>query len=156
MLQAIVDQLIEGIGQAAELYHRLVLVLSPSDESKQEIIEEMGQRTEAPTLNLNLELSRMMLDLTERQRMLQLPRLLDEIASRTKGDLLILKNFELLFDASLKQDPLRLLQRISRNKTVIAFWNGAVEKGYLTYASPEHPEYRRYPIQKLLIVEPRL
>jgi len=156
MLQAIVDQIIEGIGQATELYHRLVLVLSPSDESKQEIIEDMGQRIGAPVVNLNLELSRMMLDLTERQRMLQLPRLLDEIASRTKGDLLMLKNFELLFDASLKQDPLRLLQRISRNKTVIAFWNGAVEKGYLTYASPEHPEYRRYPIRDLLIVDSRL
>ena len=58
--------------------------------------------------------------------------------------LVLLDNIEILFDAALKQDPLRLLQGVSRNRTIVAAWNGTLENRYLTYASPEHPEHRRY------------
>ncbi|MCL4079017.1 BREX-3 system P-loop-containing protein BrxF [Coriobacteriia bacterium Es71-Z0120] len=50
---------------------------------------------------------------------------------------------------ALQQDPLRLLQGLPRNKTVVAAWNGTIVDGYLTYAGPSHPEYRRYPIRDL-------
>lgn len=153
MAKAFADQIIEEIAQAGACYHRLVLVVVASGEAGLPVIEEVRRQTGAEILNVNLELSRLMLDLTEKQRILRLPRLLEEVTSSLEGEVLILKNFELLFDPSLKQDPLRLIQRISRNRTVVAFWNGAIEKGYLTYASPEHPEYRRYPIQDLLLVD---
>jgi hypothetical protein len=67
-----------------------------------------------------------MLDLTERQRALQLPRLLGEIVGEATGELVLLDNIEILFDVHLKQDPLRLLQGLSRNKTVVAAWNGSI------------------------------
>jgi hypothetical protein len=63
----------------------------------------------APLINVNLELSRRMLDLTERQRELRLPRLLMEIVNDAAGDVVLLDNIEILLDVSLKQDPLRLL-----------------------------------------------
>ena len=103
-------------------------------------------------ININLELSKNMLDLTERQRVLQLPRLLQVMVDKVKGDMVILDNIEILFDISLKQDPLRLLQGLSRNKTVVAAWNGLVEGDYVTYAAPNHPEYKRYSIHDLLVV----
>ena len=95
-----------------------------------------------------------MLDLTERQRSLQLPRLLGEIVNETEGDVALLDNVEILFDVALKQDPLRLLQGLSRNKTIIASWNGSIDKDSLTYAVPGHPEYRRYSSRDLLIATP--
>ncbi|MBU0482850.1 MAG: BREX-3 system P-loop-containing protein BrxF, partial [Proteobacteria bacterium] len=52
------------------------------------------------------------------------------------------------------QDPLRLLQGLSRNKTVVASWNGAIIDGFLTYAEPAHPEYRRYPVHDFLVTNP--
>jgi hypothetical protein len=64
----------------------------------------------------------------------------------------LIDNIEILFEVSLKQDPLRLLQQISRNRTVVATWNGTIAGGYLTYAATNHPEYRRYPAHDLLIV----
>jgi len=47
-----------------------------------------------------------------------------------------LDNTEILFNPILKQDPLRLLQRISRNRTVVATWLGNVTDSHLTYAAP--------------------
>ena len=68
-----------------------------------------------------------MLDLTERQRTLQLPRLLLTIVNEASGDVILLDNIEILFDVSLRQDPLRLLQGLSRNKTVVAAWDGSID-----------------------------
>ena len=95
-----------------------------------------------------------MLDLTERQRILQLPRLLGEIIGDHNAEIILLDNIEIIFDLGLRQDPLRLLQGISRNKTVVAAWNGTIVEEFLTYATLDHAEYKRYPMGDFLIVTP--
>ncbi|MBS3918753.1 MAG: BREX-3 system P-loop-containing protein BrxF [Deltaproteobacteria bacterium] len=146
------EQLIEKIGQTHELYHRLVLVVGQSGSGKTSLLQEVSKQTGFRYINLNLELSRSLLELTERQRILRLPLLIDEIIGQTGDHVVLIDNLEILFEVSLKQDPLRLLQQISRNRTVVATWNGTIAGGYLTYAAPNHPEYRRYPAHDLLAV----
>ena len=60
--------------------------------------------------------------------------------------------YEILFDKDLQQDPLRLLQGISRNRAVVASWNGIMNSGRLLYAEIGHPEYRSYDSVDVLIV----
>ncbi|MEN6474686.1 MAG: BREX-3 system P-loop-containing protein BrxF, partial [Syntrophaceae bacterium] len=43
-----------------------------------------------------------------------------------KARVVLLDNIEILFDVSLKQDPLRLLQGLSRNTTLVAAWSGEI------------------------------
>jgi hypothetical protein len=69
------------------------------------------QRTAAPLVNVNLQLSRRLLYLTERQRALQLSRLLEEVVGASASDVVLLDNMEILFDVSLMNDPLRFLRR---------------------------------------------
>jgi len=57
-------------------------------------------------------------------------------------------------DVSLKQDPLRLLQGLSRNKTVVVAWNGSIDRGEIVYGAPQHPEYRQYPLHDFLVATP--
>jgi hypothetical protein len=167
MAEPLADQIIRKVKQAAELYHRLLLVVAPAGAGKTTALHDVHDRTGAPLVNVNLELSRRMLDLTERQRALQLPRLLREIAclprrsrrrqvGRGGGEMILLDNIEVIFDVGLKQDPLRLLQGLSRNKTVVAAWNGSIAHDSLTYAAPDHPEYRRYPMRDFLVASPEV
>lgn len=153
MVDRLTEQLLERIEGAVELYHRLLLLVAPSGTGKTPVLAAVSQRTGAPVTNVNLEVSRRLLDLTAKQRALQLPTVLEDVVGRT-GALVILDNIEVLFDVSLEQDPLRLLQGLSRNRTVVASWNGTVENGRLSYATPEHPEYRGYPSQDLVIITP--
>ena len=155
MTERLSEKVLAQIGRAEELYHRLVLIAAPSESGKTAALQDVAARTGAQLLNLNLELSRRMLDLTERQRALQLPRVLEDVVGRDEP-LVLLDNIEILFDVTLKQDPLRLLQGVSRNRTVVAAWNGTLEGEYLTYATPEHPEYRRYPRRELVVVCPEV
>jgi len=154
MSEPLADRVIRRIGQAAELYHRLIMLVAPAGAGKTAALQDVHERTAAPLVNVNLELSRRMLDLTERQRALQLPRLLAEIVGASAADVILLDNVEVLFDVSLKQDPLRLLQGLSRNKTVVAAWGGSIDGAHMVYATPDHPEYRRYPLRDFLVVSP--
>jgi hypothetical protein len=154
MADFLAGEAIRKIDQAATLYHRLLIVVAPAGAGKTRLLREVAERTGSPLLNLNLELSWRMLDLTERQRALKLPRLLAEIMNTSGGDTILLDNIEILFAVSLKQDPLRLLQGLSRHKTVVAAWNGSIDQGRLIYADPGHPEYKRYPVRDFLAISP--
>jgi hypothetical protein len=148
-------ELIKLINQVAELYHRLILVVAPVGKGKTSVLQEAATVTGGRYVNVNLELSQRLLDLTEHQRSLKTPQLLREIVEMDTSEILLLDNIELLFDISLKQDPLRLLQGLSRNKTIVASWNGSLENGHLIYAEPGHAEYRTYQAQDLVIVNPK-
>ncbi|MCX5855868.1 MAG: BREX-3 system P-loop-containing protein BrxF [Deltaproteobacteria bacterium] len=154
MAESLAEQILGKIVNISELYHRLMIVAAPTGAGKTRTLQEVHQQTSAPLINVNLELSRRMLDLTERQRSLQFPRLLGEMIDEIKENTILLDNIEILFDVALKQDPLRLLQGLSRNKTIIASWNGSIDKDSLTYAVPGHPEYKRYSSRDLLIATP--
>jgi hypothetical protein len=70
-----------------------------------------------------------------------------------KSDVVLLDNIELLFAEELAQDPLRLLQALSRNRAVVAAWPGGFDGKYLTYAEPSHAEARRYQTPQAVIVK---
>ncbi len=152
MANLLTGQVINKLDAAARLYYRLIIVAGYVNEEKMAAFRNVQKYTGAPLINVNLELSRTMLELTERQRVLQLPQLLGDLIKEAYSDVVLLDNMEILFEVSLRQDPLRLLQGLSRNKTIIVSWNGNVENDYLMYAVPEHPEFKRYKIADLLVV----
>ena len=138
-----VDAILERIKGAAELYYRLILVVGAGGTGKTAALQAVAQATGAPVVNLNLELSRRLLDRSARERALAAPRLLDEVIGRDRP-LVLLDNTELLFEPALQLDPLVLLRDASRHRTLVAAWNGAAGDRHLTCAEPGHPEHRRY------------
>ncbi len=146
--EQISSQISSKIKEIEELYHHLLLLVGPASSGKTHILQGLYQENLAPLININLELSRQMLEIPESKRSYYLPRLLKDLFPRD-SDLILLDNTEILFDTALRQDPLRLLQGVSRKRSIIAAWNGHIEGEYLTYAVTEHPEYRRYPVRDL-------
>jgi len=151
MAESIQDKIQQSLQAAEELYHRLVLLVGVPGCGKTGVLRDVAETCGTSVINVNLALSRKLLDLTPRQRALRIPEIMDQIPVKSQS-LIILDNLEILFDQSLKQDPLRLLQGISRNRTVLASWGGAVNAGRLVYAETDHPEYHRYDSVDALIV----
>ena len=154
MTESLAEQVAAKVSQAASLYYRLVLVVGPSGSGKTPALRAVSDRTGVPLTNVSLELSRRLLDLTARQRTLRLPLLLQEIVQTEVGPqaTALLDNTEILFCADLEQDPLRLLQSLSRTRTVVAAWNGTIADGGLRYAAPGHPEHQHYRVSEFLAV----
>lgn len=147
------EDVLTGIKKAAELYHRLVLVVGPTSSGKTSALRRLAADLAVPVINVNLDASKHLLELTDRQRRLELPRILGAVVGEA-GPVVLLDNTELLFDVSLQHDPLRLLQKLSRSRTVVASWSGVLQDEYLIYGAPEHPEYRRYPVGDVVVLRP--
>lgn len=142
------SELIQAVEIAETLYYRLVLVVGLAGSGKTNHLKALNQ----PVLNVNLALSAAMLDLPLRRRPLEVPRMLTDLITAAPSSPVVLDNLELLFDTSLKLDPLACLKQASRNRTVVASFPGVCEDGHLIYAESNHPEFRRFSADDLLIV----
>jgi len=152
MTEAVVNKIERAMEAAGGLYHSLVLLVGTSGSGKTALLRMIAKRQQASLINVNFHVTSKLLELTPKQRKLQLPEILNQVTQDIPA-LLVLDNLEVLFDGSLKQDPLRLLQGMSRNRTVVASWNGKVQAGNLIYAEPGHPEYRRLDADGVLTVD---
>lgn len=148
----VADQIRKRLSGVSELYNRLLLVVGAVGSGKTAALRALSSEEGCSIINVGTELGRRLLDLTERQRVIEMPSLLEQIVAECNGDVVILDNTEILFHPGLQQDPLRLLKALSRNRTVISSWLGSVDNQYLVYATPEHREFRRYPLDDLLVV----
>ena len=145
-------QIQDALPQTDGAYYKLVLAAGPARSGKTTTLTELGKKRGWPRINVNLQLSEHLLDLTHRQRATRVAGLLDGIVRDQKSEVVLLDNIELLFAGELAQDPLRLLQSLSRNTVIVAAWPGSFDGTCLTYAEPGHPESRRYQTPQAVIV----
>ena len=142
----------QAIEQVASQYYRLVILVGAPASGKTTALQSVAQKLSCQLLNVNLELSKKMLELTRTQRSRQVERLLKEVIASVPGDVVLLDNLEILFDTALELHPLRLLQVLDRNRTIVASWNGSFQGGTLIYAEPGHPEFIQFKQPEAVVV----
>ena len=148
--ELILSKISNYLPQALEQYHRLIIV--PVQGDYQTDFQQVAESINSQYINVNLELSKLLLELTQKQRLLKAESFLKQIIGATNNTVIFLEHLEILFDTSLRLDPLRCLQKLARNCTIVAIWNGKIENNHLVYAEREHPEYKSYLIDGFLVV----
>lgn len=152
-LDQIANRIAQNLDEVMVLYYRLIIVITNQDDGESMMFDEIGSQMNLPVVNVNLELSKRLLELTKRQRVLQANRLMNQVVSNAERDIVLLDNIQLLFEPSLRQNPLHLLQGLARNKTIVVAWPGEVDDEQLTYAEPGHPEYRQYQTRDVVLID---
>jgi len=71
--------------------------------------------------------------------------LAEEIRTPSPLGPLLVTQIDLLFEPSLRLDPLTLLRGLSRQRPLLVAWPGSFQNGVLAYAVPEHSHYRIWP-----------
>jgi len=151
MAEPIHEKIKRSLLAADGLYYRLVLLVGETGSGKTGVLRDIAEEFGSSVINVNYVISSELLDLTAKQRSLRLPGILDQIVDQAQSPV-VLDNLEILFDKDLQQDPLRLLQGISRNRYVVASWNGTISGKTLRYSEIGHPEYQNYDSVDTLIV----
>jgi hypothetical protein len=145
------------VEEIAPLHTKLILLVGPPRCGKTALLQALAERTQTPILSVGDELGRRLAVVPKKHRQLEAGKVLREIADqRTNGDLLLVDNIELLFDASLQLNPLDLLKRQAHARRVVAVWPGELRQGgspRLTYAEMGHPEYRDYALEGIVTFE---
>ncbi len=151
MMSSVCAEIHMALKATESLYHRMVLVVGETKTGKTFALREVAESFNVDVINVNLVVSTEFLDLTTKQRMLGIHDILARITDNPHSPI-ILDNLEILFDKGLMQNPLRILQGISRNRSVLASWNGRVLNGNLIYAKQGHSEYRKSDISGVPVV----
>jgi ABC-type uncharacterized transport system ATPase component len=121
------------------------LLIGSPGSGKTTLLAELAARHKAMVLNVGATLGSRLAAMPHRQRALKANSILRGLAEEhASGELLLLDNIELLFDRSLRLDPLDLLKRHAHARRVVAAWPGELRDGRLTYAEMGHPEYQDY------------
>ncbi|GHT86292.1 ATPase AAA [Spirochaetia bacterium] len=152
----------DAISHAPGMYSRLILLVGPTRSGKTQALQEISGKYDKNIINVNLEMSKILMEIPIPRRESRAGRVFDDIIKGCLGDtaseklvfgkLVFLDNLEILFDKDLKQDPLFLLQSVSRNTntTIVASWNGTWSNNkpgkarQLIFAVSGHQEYRFY------------
>lgn len=149
-----VEQLDRIVDEVEALHSKLVLLIAEGGTSKSSLLHELAQRRGSTVLNIGSELGARLAALPVKQRALAVPGALRELADRHAAHgLVLLDNIELLFDRSLRLDPLDLLKQLARARRVVAVWPGQLREGRLIYAEMGHPEHQDYSIDGLVPFE---
>lgn len=153
MATSLSSQIQDVLPKTQDTYYKLILAVGPARAGKTAALTELAAQQKWPRVNVNLCLSEKLLELTHRQRAVRVAGILDDAVREENSKVVLLDNIELLFATELAQDPLKLLQSLSRNRTIVAAWPGNFDGAALTYAEPGHPEARRYPTPQAVIVK---
>lgn len=108
-------------------------------------------------INIGQQLSGKLIMVPKQERSIQAALIFREMIRSSTAELVGINRLEILFNRELAVDPLKLLLANAKEKTILALWPGHYDpKIGLTYAQPNHPEYRFYKpsdISNLLIID---
>ncbi len=151
MPYSIQAKLAEAISVAKDRYHNLVVFVEHDEKMRTVLISDFAKAYGVDVINLNSHLSARLLEKSPKERVRELLEELRDIVD-TDDPVVVLNHCEVLFDKALMNNPLKLLENISRNRTILAVWPGSYRNQSLVYATPGHPEYRCYENPEILIV----
>ena len=134
-------QLVELVRRVHSHYHKLLIIAGPSESGKTCLLKQIAAQFQLPSINLSLFLSQRLLSQTRRQRSLNAEDVAIEVIDEHMKSGLCLDDTELLFDSTLRLNPLVFLQEITRNRLIVATWNGVVTGGELRFGHTGHPDY---------------
>lgn len=144
------ERMVDEIGA---LHSRLILLVGRPGCGKTALLTALTSRRGAKVM-IGSGLGRRLAAMPQRQRALQANIAMRELAGEyASGDLLLLDNIELLFDRSLRLDPLDLLKRHAHALRAVAVWPGELRGGRLRYAEMGYPEYQDYGLEGLCLFE---
>lgn len=144
------DELEGLVSEIGDLQSKLILLVGSGGKTR--LLRGLAQRLSAAPFNVSAELGLRLAATPVSERGYSTNELLREITARGDAPLL-LDNLEVLFEQSLKINPLDLIKRLAHSRRVVAVWPGEMRDDRLVYASMGHPEHRDYTRDGVVVFE---
>ena len=140
------------VGEVSDLQSKLILLVG--NRGKTGLLRALARRLDASPFNVGVKLGRRLAATSISDRSFSTNELLREITDDVRSDVpLLLDNLEVLFEPSLKINPLDLIKRLAHSRRVVAVWPGEMRDDRLVYASMGHPEHRDYTRDGVVVFE---
>ena len=94
----IAERVIESLSQIGNNYSQLLVLVGPVFSGKTQCLKEISERINIPYINLGVELSKKLLELSVKQQVLRVAGLTKEIINNVHSDVALVDNIEILFN----------------------------------------------------------
>jgi hypothetical protein len=146
------DKLEHLTGEIGDLQSKLILLVGNGGKTR--LLRALAQRLSTAPFNVGVRLGHRLAATPVSERGFSTNELLREITNSAHGDApLLLDNLEVLFEPSLKINPLDIIKRLAHSRRVVAVWPGEMRDDRLVYASMGHPEYRDCPRDGVVVFQ---
>ena len=105
-------------------------------------------------LNINKELSFSLLNISAYERSRFSQNWMLETLATFQNSPIMCTSPDLLFEPSLKIDPLALFRQCARIKQLVVLWPGEYSAKTLSYAVPEHHHFRTWKVTDSMLLQP--
>lgn len=102
---------------------------------------------EFQTISIGRILSDALIDYNKNIRKAHVIEELDKIINSLKTKNIIICDIDMLFNPEYSIDIPGYFIKIARNRKIIVLWPGEYFSASFIYASPEHKDYKKYPIK---------
>ncbi len=124
--------------------HTCLLLVHPAVSRLEDAANELLSVYDWPRLSVGRELSPVLLaEIPQRRSRAVRQWMKTQLRNISSGPVLC-TNIDLLFDPTLKLDPLRLIRDASRVTRLVVTWPGSYVDDVLAYAVPDHSYYRTW------------
>jgi hypothetical protein len=152
MTEIRLPQLVDTIRATSGAYYKLTILAGGAQSGKTHWLKQVATELGLPIINLSLLLSQRLLNQNRRQRALNAEDVATEVIDKNYKSGLCLDDTELLFDSTLKLNPLVFLREITRNRLIVATWNGVLTGGELRFGQTGHPDFFSLPVNGFPVV----
>jgi hypothetical protein len=152
----VIEELERLVDEIGALHTKLVLLVGASGSGKTQLLRTLAKRRNTAPLNVGVALGTILAPVSQSQRQLQANGMLRSIANTcADSELLLIDDIEILFDHSLKLDPLGVLKQLAHARRVVAVWPGELRDKRLKYSEIGHPEYQDYGLEGFIAFQIR-
>ncbi|MBB5374026.1 BREX-3 system P-loop-containing protein BrxF [Acidocella aromatica] len=140
------------IGEVSDLQSKLILLVGSSGKTR--LLRALARRLNTSPRNVGVELGRRLAATPISDRGFSTNESLREVTDDVRNGVpLLLDNLEVLFEPSLKINPLNVIKLLAHSRLVIAAWPGEMRNDRLIYAGIGHPEHRDYTRDGVVVFE---
>jgi len=146
------DKLARLVGEIGDLQSKLLLLVG--NGGKTQLLRMLADHIQTAPINVGAKLAHRLAATPASDRDFSTNELPREITNSAHGKApLLLDNLEVLFEPSLRINPLDFIKRLAHSRPVVAVWPGKICDDRLVYANMGHPEHRDYTRDGVVVFE---
>jgi len=151
-VEEVVGDLQELSKNVRSAHFRLVWLVGGSTVERSALLRRFADAESIPCLDVGRELSSALIELPASFRPASVEDCFSAMLDDQRETTICLDHLEILFEPSLRLQPVELVRNASRHHTLIASWPGVDEGNALVFGSADHPAHQRMP--KLMLESP--
>lgn len=148
-LQEKITELQADVARARGEHFRLVWVAGGSSSERTALLRSMAEADGGVFVELGKTLSRALLDVPVPLRTASVEESFAACFAESPQKSTCLDNIEILFEPSLRINPITLIKRASRHSLLIVAWPGAISQECLLFGPSDHPAHLKIAMQEL-------